>query len=89
MGISSAMQGNDGSTSSMRVCLLITVFIVVAVFVAANIIAWIHGVHDIIDFKPEMKWIIGLAFLGKVGQSLGENLGIKISTPPSAPTEQK
>jgi|WetSurMetagenome_2_1015567.scaffolds.fasta_scaffold297399_2 hypothetical protein len=92
MSLSEAMQGQDGTTSSMRLCLIVTVVVVLLVFIAGNIMGWYKGLHDpktiidIIDFKPEMKWVLAVAFFGKALQSATENFGIKMTntTPPPA-----
>ena len=82
------LRDGDGNISSMRVCLVLCVLAVIGVFLVSNIIMWIkvlttpNAVLTILDFQPQMVWILAIGFGGKVAQSFTENL----SSPPLSNT---
>lgn len=67
----SMFEGGDGKISSMRVMTVATVFIVLAVFIAHNVVSMFHG-NGYIAMSWQDVAIISAALGIKMAQSFGE-----------------
>jgi uncharacterized membrane-anchored protein len=63
-----------GQLSMMRLITFLVIVVILLVWLIVNIISVLKGGSVILDFQPQMVYIIGLVIVGKVGQSITENL---------------
>ena len=65
----------DGTVSSMRTIFMLCPLIVLAVWVAVNIINTLHGQSGLIDIPQNVLLLIGGLTAGKVSQKFAEGKG--------------
>jgi len=74
------IQDDSGNVSSMRVAVIASVIVVLSIFVLANVTLMIKALMVpttpvvILDFQPQMVWVLGIAFAGKFGQKIVERV---------------
>jgi len=74
------IQDDSGNVSSMRVALIASIIAVLSIFILANLTIMIKSLIvpgypvTIIDFQPQMAWVLGIAFAGKLGQKIVERV---------------
>jgi hypothetical protein len=80
----------NGQQSIMRLLTIVIAAAIIGVWVIVNIVSNVHGALktgtlDIIDFKPQMVYVLLTAVLGKAVQKFAE----KTDDAPSAPTPKE
>ncbi len=65
---------DSGVLSQMRLCVFMVVVAVLLVFMSGNVANIITAIAtkqpvSIVDFAPQMVWVLGIALTGKVAQA--------------------
>ena len=74
MKFSQFFQDGTGALSQMRLCMFLTIIVILSVFLFGNVINMITAIKSksafvIIDFAPQMMVALGIIIGGKVLQS--------------------
>jgi len=68
-----------GAQSMMRLVMFLLIFVILSVWFFLNLAGIVRGIKDpalaigMVDFAPQVMYVLGMAIAGKIGQGVFEN----------------